>query len=133
MRQGTCYECGLTTSIRSFYSFNEKTYCEPCVWKVSREANEKGAPSEYISLADNSICARCGTYSGDDADHSVIGNLPLCPNCLSVLSNWPYPVWLKTTLAALLILLVIALVHGRKYFHAGRSMYIGERLVKEKQ
>jgi hypothetical protein len=30
-----------------------------------------------------------------------------------------------------MILLVFALVHGRKYFHAGRTMYIGERLVRE--
>jgi hypothetical protein len=29
------------------------------------------------------------------------------------------------------VLLVIALVNGRKYFHAGRSLYVGERLVDE--
>jgi hypothetical protein len=34
-------------------------------------------------------------------------------------------------LGVLLILLVVAVVHGRNYFHAGRTMYIGERLVNE--
>jgi thioredoxin-like negative regulator of GroEL len=39
--------------------------------------------------------------------------------------------WLKLGLACVLALLVVALVNGRKYFHAGRSLYIGERLVDE--
>ena len=131
MRQGTCCECGLTSSIRSFYSFQGRMYCEPCVWKASREAKEKGEPSEYVSLTDNSVCARCGISSGDTAEHPLIGKLPLCATCGPQISNWPYPIWLKASLAALVILLAFALVHGRKYFHAGRTMYIGERLVGE--
>lgn len=131
MRQGTCCECGLTTSIRSFYSFNGKTYCEPCVWKASREAKERGEPAEYISLTDNSVCARCGAASGENADFPVVGEFPLCPSCANQVTTWLYPTWLKASLAALLILLGVALIHGRKYFHAGRSLYIGERLVDE--
>ena len=131
MRQGTCCECGLTTSIRSFYSFNGKTYCEPCVWKASREAKERGEPSEYISLTDNSVCARCGVSAADNGEHAVFGKLPLCPNCARHITDWPYPTWLKASLAALLVLLVVALIHGRQYFHAGRAMYKGERLVDE--
>ena len=133
MRQGTCCACGLTASIRSFYSFNGKNYCEPCVWRASREARERGETGEYVSLTDNSICARCGAYSGDAADHQLIGQLPLCQGCASNVNNWPYPRWLKLTFAALLLLLVVALAHGRKYFHAGRTMYIGQRLVEEKR
>jgi len=33
----------------------------------------------------------------------------------------------------MLLLLVVALLHGRKYFHAGRTMYIGEHLVEQQQ
>jgi len=131
MRQGTCVDCGLTSSIKSFYSFNGKTYCEPCVWKAAKQARDRGEPAEYISLTDNSVCARCGIYSGETADHPLVGGLALCGGCSSTVTNWPYPAWLKASLAALLILLVIALVHGRKYFHAGRTMYVGERLVEQ--
>jgi len=133
MRQGTCCECGLTTTIRSFYSFTGKTYCEPCLWKASQQASEKGEPSEYISLLDNSVCARCGSSSGDTEDYPTIGRLPLCPTCASQVTNWPYPTWLKASLAVLLALLAVALVHGRRYFHAGRSMYQGERLVEQQK
>src|ERR1700704_4838625 len=110
MREGTCCQCGLTTSIRSFYSLNGKTYCEPCVWKAAREAKEAGQPSEYVAFNDHSICGRCGAYSGDTADHPVIGRLPLCATCAPQVVNWPYPVWLKGAFALLLVLLVVALV-----------------------
>lgn len=129
MRQATCCQCGLTTTIRSFYTMNGRTYCEPCVWKASREAKDAGQPTEYIALQDNSVCARCGTYSGDSTDHPIVGKIPLCSNCAPQVSNWPYPNWLKISLAAVLLLLVVALVHGRRYFHAGRTMYVGEDLV----
>jgi hypothetical protein len=65
MRQGTCCQCGPTTSIRSFYSLNGKTYCEPCVWKAAREAKEAGQSCEYVAFENHSICGRCGAYSGD--------------------------------------------------------------------
>ena len=129
MRQATCCECGLTTTVRSFYSLNGKTYCEPCVWKAAKEAKEAGNPAEYAALQDHSICGRCGTYSGDSTDHQLIGKVPLCSTCASQVAAWPYPTWLKLSLAAMLALLVVALLHGRKYFHAGRTMYVGERLV----
>ena len=133
MRQATCSQCGLTATVRSFYTMNGKTYCEPCVWKASREAKDAGQPAEYVAMPDNSICARCGTYSGDTTDHLIVGKLPLCSNCAGKVADWPYPGWLKLALASVLVLLAFALVHGRKYFHAGRTMYIGERLVEQKQ
>ena len=132
MRQGTCCQCGLTTSIRSFYSLNGMTYCEPCVWKASREAKESGLPSEYISLTDNSVCARCGVHN-DTAEFPLLGKHPFCPACGPLVSSWPYPQWLKLSLVGLLALLGIALLHGRRYFHAGRTMYVGERLVGERR
>lgn len=131
MRQATCCVCGLTTTVRSFYSMNGKTYCEPCVWKAAREARDAGQPGDYVAFEDNSICRRCGAYSGDTSDHPVVGKLPLCSNCAPQVSDWPYPAWLKASLAVLLVLLMVALAHGRQYFRAGRTMYIGERLVEE--
>jgi tetratricopeptide (TPR) repeat protein len=110
-----------------------KNYCEPCVWKAARKAKEAGQPAEYTPLHDHSVCQRCGAYSGDNADHPIVGKLALCSTCAVTVSDWPYPRWLKISLAVVLLLLVVALMHGRKYFHAGRTMYIGERLVEEQQ
>jgi hypothetical protein len=118
MRQGVCCECGMSSRIRSFYLLNGQMYCEPCVWKASREAKEKGHPSEYVPLTDNSVCVRCGA-SSDSSDFQLVGNQPLCPSCGQLVQDWPYPTWLKAGLSFVLVLLVIALINGRKYFHAG--------------
>jgi tetratricopeptide (TPR) repeat protein len=133
MREGTCSGCGLTAPIGSFYSIASKLFCEPCSWKEERAAAEHGEKLEKVSVIDGSVCARCKTRAQDSgsADFPAFKGVPLCPNCQQQIHNWPYPTWLKASLIGLLILLAVALVHGRKYFHAGRQMYIGERLVKE--
>jgi tetratricopeptide (TPR) repeat protein len=82
-----------------------------------------------MPLINKSICARCNTYIGSSAGAVQIGNLRFCASCGPLIKDWDYPQWLKMSLAALLLLLVVALAHGRKYFHAGHEMYIGERLV----
>ncbi len=133
MREGTCSGCGLTAPIGSFYGISGKLYCEPCSWKEERTAAERGEKLEKISVVDGSVCARCKTRAEATgaADFPICKGVPLCPNCQQQIQNWPYPVWLKASLAGLLILLAVALVHGRKYFHAGRVMYAGERLVEQ--
>ncbi len=127
MNDAKCSDCGLTGPTQSFYSLNGKTYCEPCVWKASREAASRGAPSQYVSIGYESSCARCGR----PVDVVTEGKTPLCQECRTVAYSWPYPQWLKLSLAFLLILLVISLIHGRKYFVAGKSLYVGEKLVEQ--
>lgn len=130
MRQGVCNSCGMTAHIRSFYEMDGKTYCEPCVWAKAREAKARGESGQYVALPDNTICARCGLDNGT-TDLQLVGNVPMCPSCGGLIQSFPYPQWLKMAMLGLLLLLVAALVYDRKYFHAGREMYIGERLVEQ--
>ena len=130
MRRGTCSECQMSAPIQSFYSFNGQTYCESCVWKASLEATDRGQSGGYTALYDHSVCTRCGADNGE-TDFPVFGKLALCPACAPQITDWPYPQWLKLSLAFLLLLLLAALVHGRKYFSAGRNMYLAERLVEK--
>ena len=131
MQETKCSDCGLIEPLRSFYSLNGKTYCEPCVWKASKEAAARNEPSEYISLGYDTACARCGK----DAETGVlskVGEISLCEECRAFVYSWQYPKWLKLGLAGLLVLLALSLLHGRKYFQAGRSLYRGEQLVDER-
>jgi hypothetical protein len=129
MSEAACSHCGQTFPVRSLFDLNGTTYCGPCAHKASREAKERGQPSAYMPLINKSICARCNTYIGSSSDAVQIGSLRFCATCGPLIKDWDYPQWLKVSLAALLLLLVVALAHGRKYFHAGREMYVGERLV----
>jgi len=77
-------------------------------------------------------CARCGALIADGYV-PVAGRASFCSSCRTLVEAWPYPQWLKLGLVGLLVLLGVALVHGEKYFRAGRTMYKGERLVEEKR
>jgi hypothetical protein len=133
MSESTCTHCGQAFSIRSLYDLNGGTYCASCVQEASRQAKERGQPSAYVPLINKSICARCNTYIGTAPDAVQIGALRFCAACSKTIRDWTYPAWLKAGLAFLLVLLAVALVHGRKYFHAGREMYIGQRLVQKRR
>lgn len=77
-------------------------------------------------------CARCGALIADGYV-PVAGRASFCSSCRTLVEAWPYPQWLKLGLVGLLVLLGVALIHGEKYFRAGRTMYKGERLVEEKR
>jgi len=131
MSQAICSRCGQSFAIKSLFDLNGVTYCEACAQTASKEAREQGHPASYIPLINKSICARCNAYIGSSPDNAQIGTLRFCAACAPLVKDWDYPQWLKLSLAAVLLLLIASLVHSRKYFQAGREMYIGEHLVKQ--
>jgi tetratricopeptide (TPR) repeat protein len=131
MSEATCSACGQQASVRSLFDLNGQTYCGRCVQTASENAKRSGQPSAYMALINRSICARCNTYMGSDSTATQIGGARFCGTCAPLIKDWGYPPWLKIGLAAVVCLLVVALVHGQKYFRAGRAMYIGEHLIEQ--
>jgi tetratricopeptide (TPR) repeat protein len=125
MSLGTCSSCGSTAALSSLATLNGRAFCESCVGKATPDATPAGQ-----SVQSNAACARCGARS---VELIVVGKLPFCSSCRQLVAAWPFPQWLKLALACLLVLLAFALVHGQKYFHAGRVMYLGERLVEKRR
>jgi tetratricopeptide (TPR) repeat protein len=106
-------------------------YCRACTEQLLQEQAAgvpAGAPP--AAVIDPTICSRCNADNGN-SEFALVGQLPFCQPCRDYLYSNPYPKWLKAGLAVLLVLLVIALVHGRQYFQVGRDMYIGEKLVEQ--
>jgi tetratricopeptide (TPR) repeat protein len=120
MRQGTCSQCSVKGPLRTYFQHGGKVYCQACAESIPQPA----------TIIDPTICAGCQADNGN-SEFSLIGKLPFCAECQKRFYERPYPQWLKLGLAGLLMLLVVALVHGRKYFHAGREMYVGEKLVNQ--
>jgi len=126
----TCSECARSLSASEAYELNAKIYCGPCVQAAAQRAKEAGQPVAVTRYVDKSICPRCNTYIGEGGGVAA-GPVRLCLPCSEVVQNWPYPQWLKLSLAGLLLLLVFALAHGRRYFEAGKNLYRGEQLVEK--
>ncbi len=133
MADQACSHCGKLTSVRFLYELNGRIFCQDCVQQAAQDAQARGEAVSIIPLIQRSICACCHGYISDAAPSVRVGNLWVCAACADKVRDWDYPVWLKGALAALLVLLGVALVHGRKYFDAGRELYRGERLVEDKK
>jgi hypothetical protein len=130
MSQVSCCDCSKAVSDGEAYELNGKVYCTPCVQTAAERAKAAGQPVSVTRYVDKSICARCNTYIGEGGGIAV-ENARLCPGCSERVRDWPYPQWLKLSLAGLSVLLAFALIHGRKYFQAGRDLYRGEQLVEK--
>ena len=130
MSQVSCGECSKFVSAGEAYELNGKAYCGPCVQAAAERAKAAGQPVSVSRYVDKSICARCNTYVGEGGG-IALGDARLCLACSERVQDWPYPQWLKLSLAGLLLLLAFALVHGRKYFQAGKDLYRGEQLVEK--
>lgn len=129
MASPTCSECARSLSANEAYELNGKVYCGPCVQAAAQRAKDAGQPVSVTRFVDKSICPRCNTYIGEGGGVAA-GPVRLCLPCSELVQNWPYPQWLKLSLAGLLLLLVFALAHGRQYFQAGKNLYRGELLVE---
>ncbi len=132
MIQVTCADCSRSLASQEAYELNGRIYCGPCVQKAAQRAKESGQPAGVTRYVDKSICARCSTDIGEGGGVEL-GSVRLCAPCATLVQDWPYPQWLKLSLAALLLLLIFALFHGRKYFEAGTNLYRGEQLVEKGQ
>lgn len=132
MRQAKCKTCGLRAPLGSLYRFESDLYCEVCAQKKDEEAAARAQSMEFERIVDPTVCVNCGADNGS-IDFPQVAGLHWCSNCLNHLYNRPFPAWLRLALAALLVLLGVSLVHGAKYFRAGRSLFKGEKLVEQQR
>jgi hypothetical protein len=127
MDQGICSSCGVTAPASSITVRNGQAFCDACLGAPLSAAPPQ--TSATSAAPGGPFCVRCGTQAIGGTQSLIVGRQPFCAPCHALVSAWPYPSWLKRSLVALLALLVIALIHGRKYFEAGRFLYRGEQLV----
>jgi tetratricopeptide (TPR) repeat protein len=128
MLQGKCEQCGATDSVALFKGVDGKLLCGRCTEQVVEQVKAKRTAVEIVSIIDPTVCYQCKADYGS-TQLPLIGGLPFCARCAPGLYERPFPPWLKLSLAGLLVLLGVALVHGARYFKAGKALVQGERLV----
>jgi hypothetical protein len=133
MSDQPCSGCGASFPIKSLYDLNDKAYCSACVKPAVDAAKTGGQPAVPTALINKSICARCNNYLTEGVPFVQMRHLRFCQTCAAMIKDWKYPQWLRLSFVGLLLLLVVALAHGAKYFAAGKSLYTGERLVMERK
>jgi hypothetical protein len=128
MRKGICATCNAELPLAHLRAMDGKIYCEPCVGKAA----ESGQHGVIYNVSDPTICAKCSTDWGNN-ELPKVGGVPYCNACREQLYHYPFPQWLKVSLAGALLLLVVSLAHGAKYFSLGRALYRGEKQLNSGQ
>lgn len=107
---------------------NGRVLCTPCADKVVIEIQKAKGALEVLRGNDPTICFKCAADFGS-TELPLSAGMHACENCRNQMLNFEYPAWLKIAFAALLLLLGVALVHGRSYFAAGHSYYRAKKLL----
>jgi hypothetical protein len=109
-----------------------RLYCPTCARRLSDDAARLRQQLQLFAVVDPTVCSNC-KLDNNSTEFPRTGGRPFCPACRDSLYDRPFPRWLRLSLLGLLALLAFALVHGRKYFRAGRSLYRGEKLLARHQ
>jgi tetratricopeptide (TPR) repeat protein len=128
MLQGKCEQCGVSYSLNLFKGVNRRLLCWRCTEQAVEQAKASRTPVEIVSIIDPTVCWQCKTDYGS-TELPLVGGLPVCARCAPDLYARPFPSWLKLSLAGLLVLLGLALVHSAPFFKAGKALVLGERLM----
>jgi hypothetical protein len=99
-------------------------YCAVCGEQKMEELHRPETSREVVASADG--CAMCGS----SGPLQRVAGATLCVNCAQTVYKRDFPKWLKMGLAFALVLLVVALVHGAKYFRIGADLYRGEKALE---
>jgi hypothetical protein len=79
--------------------------------------NEKIPRDQVQRQIDPTICIGCGLDNGD-TDLAMLGRLPVCPTCETLFKNRPFPGWIKTSLVAMVILVVSIFAWNSRFIRA---------------
>ncbi len=115
MRQVTCSRCKAMLPMSAAFEFGSRVFCESCAGQESAEADPHDASVGPIrSLADPTVCGRCGTDWGS-AELPTVADIPMCAPCTEAVRSRPFPSWLSVSLAALALLASLSLWHSRRF------------------
>lgn len=132
MLQGKCQECGATGALNTFKGVNDRLLCSRCAAQAAEQAKIQRQSLQVADILDPTVCTQCQMDNGS-SELPLVGGLPFCGRCREALYQRPFPSWLKLGLVGLLALLVIALVHGKPFFRAGKDLVMSERLINARR
>jgi hypothetical protein len=101
--------------LNAAFEFGSRVFCEACAGQEAAEADPRDAALGPIrSLADPTVCGRCGTDWGN-AELPPVAGIPMCAPCTEAVRARPFPSWLSVSLAGLALLAVLSLWHHRRF------------------
>jgi hypothetical protein len=97
----------------------DRTLCVACCNQVL--ADPAGPRPSLERQLDPTVCVNCRQDHGATELPRVAG-LPVCGACETLFRNRPFPRWIKASLAAVLVLVVLSLVWNLRFFQGYLAM-----------
>lgn len=130
MKQVICAQCRGKTPRNDAFSVFERELCEPCADAEVAKYQGKQLPDGAVTrLVDPTICAQCAADNGDN-DLPTIAQVPFCESCEQLFRNRPYPVWLKLSFTALVLLAAFSFVWNWRFLAGYRETQQMERALR---
>jgi len=97
-------------------TFRGQLTCDACLEQaLMHDDNVKRG--EVLAHIDPTICVNCG-YDNGGLELGTLSGAPTCESCTRYFRNRPFPRWLKISLVALALVIVLHLVHHRRFWLA---------------
>ncbi len=122
-----CTSCGVEIPTRETMTIANAPYCKACGEHRLQTMAVAESP-QMRAVVEAHVCGYCG-LTMDPADTNTANGVPICTQCMARSGNFLLPLWLKAGLAVSFVLLVVSLIHGGKYFRAGKALYRAEKLI----
>jgi tetratricopeptide (TPR) repeat protein len=121
-----CSVCGKILSMKDTSKTDDRILCVDCYEKLT--STQETVASEFGNRTGPTVCGRCGFDNGSNP-LPTLATLPMCQQCTDYLRNRPFPSWIKTSLAGLIILVVLAAVWNMRFFLAWEDTRVAFKLM----
>jgi hypothetical protein len=130
MTQTECAGCGKRLATNETFLVADKVLCDVC---AAMDRAAPADPAKRTRNCDPTICAGCGADFGSAVLKRLSSGLPVCEPCRHKFLNFPFPQWLKLSVAAMALLTMAGFAQNWRFFHAYGAYFRGMRLVRAGQ
>jgi len=120
LRKELCSKCGKYSPMNNIFTFRGSLMCETCLEQIIMQDDtvERGDIERHL---DPTLCINCGRDNGN-IPHQELSGIPTCDTCITYFRNRPFPVWLKVSLAMLLLVVILHLAQNRRFWRAYQEL-----------
>ena len=120
-----CSDCNGQFPLNETFKIWERELCKTCAQKLLQSDAYISAEAVQFQM-DPSVCRNCGRDNGATPLERLAG-FPTCGQCIHFFRHRPFPIWVKTAAAGVLVLVAFSFYFNARFFLAYREMKLAFR------
>ena len=120
MIRKTCDQCQKPFPMNDTLRVEERILCDSCCDTVLKNRDESAPELDFERLNDPTVCVQC-KQDFDRAELPLLAGVPVCTSCETLFRNYPFPPWIKLSLCAVVVFVLVSLFWNLRFFHGYRA------------